>query len=103
VIPIWFAALAPPIAAITHLQFSYILEHTACATRSTFQIHILTVLLIAIVVCAGVVAQREWVREKSRGTRRLMAVMGMIGAFIFGLFIIAQWFPTFVLGTCVRT
>jgi hypothetical protein len=111
-VPIWFAALAPPIAAITHLQFSYVLEHTACATQSKVQIHVLAVVLIAIVVWAGLVARREWIREGSRdpdqlpgpvGTRRLMALFGMIGAFIFGLFIVAQWFPTFVLGTCVRT
>jgi hypothetical protein len=37
------------------------------------------------------------------GTRRLMALLGMIGSGIFGLFILAQWFPTFILSTCVRT
>ena len=112
VVAIWFATLAPPIAAILHLQFSFVLEHTACATQSKLQIHLLTALLIAIVLWAGLVARREWIREGSDdpdqlpgpvGTRRLMALLGMIGAFIFGLFILAQWFPTFVLGTCVRT
>ena len=111
-IPIWYAALAPPIAAIMHLQFSFVLEHTACATRSKIQMHILSIFLLAIVVSAGLVAHREWVKLGSDdpeqlpgplGTRRLMALLGMIGAFIFGLFILAQWFPNFVLGTCVRT
>ena len=112
VVPIWFAALAPPIAAITHLMFSYVLEHTACATQSKIQIHVVSVLLLAIVAWGGLIARREWIREGSDdpgqlpgpvGTRRLLALFGMIGAFIFGLFIVAQWFPTFVLGTCVRT
>lgn len=111
-IPIWFATLAPPIAAITHLQFSFVLEHTACATRSKVQMHLLTLFLLAIVISAGLVARREWVKLGSDdpgqlpgplGSRRLIALLGMIGAFIFGLFILAQWFPNFVLGTCVRT
>lgn len=112
VVPIWFAALAPPIAALTHLQFSFVLEHTACATQTKIQMHVLTIVLLGVVVWAGLVARREWIREGSDdpgqlpgpvGTRRLMALLGMIGAFIFGLFIIAQWFPNFLLGTCVRT
>ena len=109
---IWFANLGPPIAAIMHLQFSFVLEHTACATRTKIQMHLLTLFLLGIVVAAGLVARREWVKLGSDdpqdlpgplGTRRLMALLGMIGAFIFGLFILAQWFPNFVLGTCVRT
>jgi hypothetical protein len=64
------------------------------------------------VIAAAVIARREWVRLGSDdpaqlpgplGTRRLMALLGMIGSGIFGLFILAQWFPTFILSTCVRT
>jgi hypothetical protein len=111
-VPIWFANLAPPIAALAHLQFSFILEHTACATRSKIQIHIITFILMAVVVWAGLLAHRKWVAYGSDppkdhpgplGSRRLLALLGMIGAFIFGLFILAQWFPNWVLGTCVRT
>jgi hypothetical protein len=111
-VSVWFASLAPPIAAILHLQFSYIVEHTACATRSKLGIHIVTLILLAVVVAGGIVARREWVREGSGdpgqlpgpvGTRRLMSLLGIIGAFIFGLFILAQWFPSWVLDTCVRT
>jgi hypothetical protein len=112
VVPIWFCTLAPPVAAILHLQFSYVLEHTACATRSKVGIHIITAFLLSIVIFAAVIARREWVREGSEnpkqfpgpvGTRRLMALLGMVGAGIFALFILAQWFPNFVLDTCVRT
>ena len=111
-VPIWFAALAPPIAALAHLQFSFVFEHTACVTKSKIQMHILTFVLMAVVVWAGLLAHRKWVEYGSDvpgqlpgplGTRRLMALFGMIGAFIFGLFILSQWFPNFVLGTCVRT
>ena len=111
-VPIWFAFLAPPIAAITHLQLSYVFEHTACSTRSMVQIHAATVILLAIDLIAGWMAHRQWVRLGGEppgqlpgpvGSRRHMALEGMIGAGIFGLFILAQWFPNFVLGPCVRT
>lgn len=111
-VPIWFGALAGPIAAIAHLQFSFVLEHTACATGSKIGIHLISFFLLAIVIVAGVVAHREWVRLGSEnpkqypgplGSRRFLALLGMIDTFIFGLFILAQWFPNVVLGTCVRT
>jgi hypothetical protein len=110
--PLWFASLAPPIAAIGHLQFSYILEHTACSTQTKLQIHIATLIFLALVIAGGVVARREWVRLGAEppdqlpgrlGAGRFLALIGMIGAAIFGLFILAQWFPNFVLGPCIRT
>jgi hypothetical protein len=111
-IPIWFANLAPPVAALAHLQFSFVLEHPACSTQSKIGIHIITIVLLAIVIWAGLVARSEWRQLGADGpkqlpgplgSRRLMALFGMIGAFIFGLFILAQWFPNLVLGPCVRT
>lgn len=109
---IWFANLAPPVTALAHLQFSYVLEHVACSTQARWQMHALSLFLLAVDIAAGLVARREWVKLGSDdpgqlpgpiGTRRLLALMGMIGAFIFGLFIVAQWFPSFVLPECVRT
>jgi hypothetical protein len=32
-----------------------------------------------------------------------MALLGMIGAGIFTLFILAQWFPNAMLPVCIRT
>ena len=111
-VPIWFVNLAPPIAALAHLQFSFVFEHTACATRSKMPMHVLTLVLMTIVIAAGILARRKW-RELGAddpkqlpgplGTNRLLALFGMIGAFVFGLFILAQWFPNFVLGVCERT
>ena len=93
VVPIWFGLLGAPIAALAHLQFSYVLEHTACATGSKLGIHLVTLLLLGVVVAAGIVAHREWVRLGSEdpkqypgplGSRRLMALLGMIDTFIPG-------------------
>jgi hypothetical protein len=112
VVSIWFASLAPPVAALAHLHLSFILEHTACATGSKVAIHVVTIALLATVVWAAATARSEWIRQGSAdpgqlpgpvGTRRLLALFGMLGALIFGLFILAQWFPNLILGTCVRT
>jgi hypothetical protein len=110
--PVWFGSLAPPLAAILHLQFMYVLEHPACSTQSKIGLHAISIALLALDLLGGFVANREWVKlggddpgqlPGPLGSRRLLALFGMIGAFIFGLFILAQWFPTFVLPECVRT
>jgi hypothetical protein len=110
--PIWFANLAPPITALAHLQFSFVLEHVACSTQVKWQMHALSTFLLAVNITAGLVARHEWIKLGSDhpgqvgapvGPRRLVSLLGMIGAFIFGLFILAQWFPIFVLPECVRT
>ena len=111
-VPVWFGALGAPIAALAHLQFSYVLGHTACSTGSKLGIHLISIVLLAIVIAAGIVAHHEWVKLGSEdpkqypgplGSWRFLALLGMIDTFIFGLFILAQWFPNLVLGTCVRT
>jgi len=111
-VPIWLAFLLPPVMALLHLQISYPLDHTACSTGTKLQLHIFSVVALFIDAFAGLLAHREWVRLGSGtpgqlpgplGSRRLMALLGMIGAGIFAIFIIAQWFPNFVLDPCVRT
>ena len=50
------------LAAIAHLQIRFVLEHTACATHSKIQMHVLTLFLLAVVITAGIIAHREWVK-----------------------------------------
>lgn len=109
---IWFALLGPPSAALLHLQMSFILEHTACATGTKIQIHIYTLISLLVVAWAALIAHRHWVAQGSEdpgqhagpaGTLRLMALLGMIGAGVFTLFILAQWYPNVMLPTCIRT
>ena len=109
---IWFGLLGPPMAALLHLQMSYALEHTACATGNKLQLHIWTAVCLIIVLAAGLIAHRHWVALGSEGpgeqpgpsgTRRLMSLLGMIGAGIFTLFILAQWFPSLMLPVCIQT
>ncbi len=111
-IAVWFAFLAPPIAALAHLQASFVLQHIACLTHSKIQVHAVSLALLAVVIAGGAVAQREWAKEGSSdprelpgpvGPRRLLALFGMVGAFMSGLFILAQWFPAFVYEACTRT
>jgi hypothetical protein len=109
---IWFALLGPPSAALLHLQMSYVFEHVACSTGSKLGIHIYTLLSLLIIAWAGLIARRHWIAEGSEGpgqhpgplgTIRLMALSGMIGAGIFTLFVLAQWFPNIMLPVCIRT
>ena len=109
---IWFALLLPPSVALLHLQFSYVLEHVACSTGSQLPIHVFTVLCLLVLAWAGLLAHRHWVEQGSDdpgqhpgpvGRVRLMALGGMIGAGIFTLFVLAQWFPNFVLPVCIQT
>jgi hypothetical protein len=107
-----FAMLAPPMMALTQITLGYPLEHTSCATQSLLQFHILTVVMLAVTAVAGGIAHRHWVRLGSEipregspphGPRRLMALIGMIGAVAFGFFIIVQWLPVTMLPPCIRT
>jgi hypothetical protein len=112
VIPIWLGMMIPPAAALTHVGLGYAVEHTACATQSLISFHVLTVTLLLLTIAAGAVSRREWRRNGAsnpgagpppHGTRRLMSLIGMLGAVLFSFIILAQWFPVTMLGPCVRT
>lgn len=109
---VWSAFLIPPLVSLLHLQVSYTFEHVACSTGNSIQIHILTILCVLVTVWAGLVAHRHWKRLGSEdpgqhpgpaGSHRLMALLGMVGAGAGVLFILAQWFPNFILSACIRT
>ena len=111
-VAIWFCLIAPPLMALLHLQIIYPLDHVACSTGTKLLIHGYTILSLIVVAIGGWIGRREWIRLGSRnpqkgpgpeGTLRLMALMGMIGALLFALFIVAQWFPTVMLSPCIRT
>lgn len=112
VLGIWIAFVLPLLVALLHLQISYSLEHVACSTGSTIQIHIYTVVSLVVVVVCGLVARRHWISLGSAdpgqhpgpvGSLRLMSLLGMIGSVMAVLFILAQWFPNFILPVCIRT
>jgi hypothetical protein len=111
-VPIWLGLIVPPLAALTHVALGYAVEHTSCAIQSLVPFHALTALLLAAVAAAGFVSLREWRRNGSatpgegpppHGTRRLMALMGMVGSALFAFIIIMQWLPATMLPPCVRT
>lgn len=111
-IPIWLGLLTPPAAALTHITVGYPVEHTSCATQTLVQFHLLTVVLLVVTAGAGLIARREWARYGSavpgdgpppHGTRRLMSLLGMIGAAAFAFIIIVQWLPVTMLPPCIRT
>jgi hypothetical protein len=102
-IAVWLAFLAPPIAALAHLQASFVLQHIACLTHSSIAVHAVSLALFFVAIAGGVVARRAWSKKSSSDARRLLALLGMIGAIMSGLLILAQWYPAFVLEACTRT
>jgi len=109
---IWLSFLVPPLVGLLHLQMSYTLEHVACSTGSTMQIHIYTIVSLLVVAWCGLVARRHWVSLGSDdpgqhpgplGSLRLMSLLGMIGSLVSALFILAQWYPNLILPVCIRT
>jgi hypothetical protein len=112
VVPIWLGLLVPPFAALTHVALGYPVEHTACALQSLLPFHLLTAILLGLVIICGIVSLREWRRNGAtvpgegpppHGTRRLMALMGLLGAALFAFIIVVQWLPVTMLPPCVRT
>lgn len=111
-VAIWLAMLVPPAAALAHVAAGYPIEHTACATQTLVGFHALTVVLLLLTAASGIAARREWVRRGSKtpgdspppdGTRRFMALIGMLGAILFAFVILIQWLPVTMLPPCVRT
>ena len=111
-VPIWLGLMAPPIAALLHVVAGYPIEHSACAMHTLVPFHVFTVCLLAVVGVAGLASRKEWRRRGSEnpgdgpppdGARRLMALMGVLGAVLFAFIIVVQWLPTTLLPPCVRT
>lgn len=109
---LWVAFLAPPSIALLNLEFGYVLGHIACQTASKIPVHLFMLVCLAIVTCTALIAWREWTAlgeaEPGQasgpvGSRRLMALAGLIGSATAAYVILAQWFPVFLLDPCIRT
>jgi len=98
--------------ALLNLMFGFVLGHIACEYGEKLHVHILMVACLAVVGFAAFLSWREWTAlgeltpgdiRGPLGTRRFMALTGLMGAGISAYLIIAQWFPTFIISPCMRT
>ena len=106
---LWFGVLAPPFFYLLDEELSYAFSYGACGTgrRGAF---LLSTLICAVVVVIGAMmslaqyralpdtADLEGARALDRD--RFLAVLGMGASGLFLLFILANFVPKLMLGTC---
>ena len=116
----WFGLLAGPITYLVLLQTVYTLGYVACETRSTWFLHVCTLVATIVVTAAGVLGWRaaagDPVRlehpetaeplslattdEVRRQRSTWMGVMAAGQSVLFLLLIVALEFPILVLHEC---
>jgi hypothetical protein len=98
--------------ALLNLAFGFVLGHIACEKGTKIGVHLFMFASLVVVLLAGLLAWRGWSSlgeddpgELSGpvGTRRLLALVGIVSAALSALVILAQWYPAFVLPPCMRT
>jgi hypothetical protein len=108
----WFGLVAPPAAWLLNLEFGYSLAHAACHGSGMLPVHAATVAALGLCAIGAAAAFITWRRSGSDWPRdvagaldrsRLLSTLGLGGALIFALIIVAQWIPTFMLEPCWRT
>jgi hypothetical protein len=106
---VWFTFLAGPFAWLFHLLGSYLLVPYACEYGLTILIHVTSLLALALAAAGGAVGLTTWRRMGQTlqleaggpvGRSRFMAACGVANAIGFGLVIIGQWIPTFLMNPC---
>jgi hypothetical protein len=111
-VSLWLGFLVPPAMALLNLMFSFVLGHIACQTGYRIGLHVFMLASLTVIGVAGFIAWRGWSAlgeddpgqlSGPVGSRRLLALVGMVSAALSGFVVVAQWFPVFVLPPCIRT
>jgi len=107
---LWFGMMGAPLAWALGFGTDYGLVRLACARQNMIPLHLVTVVELAVVVAAGVVAHREWRRAgggepaEAGGPiprSRFMGMFGMLASAFFALLVLAQWAPKLFLNPCM--
>jgi small-conductance mechanosensitive channel len=101
---LWYAIVGTPMFVLLNLQLSYSLTPVACSGGSTLVMHLLTAILLALVIVAGVGAavrlRRDWIEDAVLSRPSFMAMIGILESVLFSMVIIAQWLPHAYLSPC---
>jgi len=101
---LWYAILGAPLLTLTNLELSYALTPVACRAGSQFGMNIMTAVLLALVIVAGVAAatrlRRNWQEDTVLSRPSFMAILGILESALFSAVIIAQWMPHAYLSAC---
>ena len=106
---LWAGVLVGPFAALMQLQINYALVLWSCSHRSTWPLHLVSVMALFLTSVAGLLSFRVWqrisIKEDAAGPAarsRLMSAVGVLISALMALWIIAQWFPIFLYDPCQR-
>lgn len=101
---LWYAMLGPPLLTLLNLQLSYSITPLACRAGSQLGMHVMTAILLALVIVAGVGAamrlRRNWIEDTVLSRPAFMAMLGILESVLFSTVIIAQWLPHAFLSAC---
>jgi hypothetical protein len=106
---LWAGVLVGPLASLTALELGYVLVERACASGQMLPVHLAFLGCFLATAATGWLSWREWQRWGSRlsseaggreGRSRFLATLGLIGAPLFGLVIVAQWSAVLFLHPC---
>jgi hypothetical protein len=108
---LWTAVLLGPVVYLVNLQVSYVMVDWACASGTTWALHIAHAAAVAVAVVATLLSWSFWRRAGgdwpnsaggSAARTRLLGAVGTLGGALFALSILAQWMTVMVLGACLR-
>ena len=106
---LWYGMLVPPLAYGANLILGYVLVQHVCSTGHFYILHAITIVAVVVVLSAGLIAWREYVRiprqaDDEGGSpfdrAQFMAIFGMMSALGFTIAIIATAVPRFILSPC---
>lgn len=107
---LWFGMMGAPLAWALGFSIDYGLVRLACARQNMIPLHLVTLVELAVVILAGVVAHREW-RLAGGGEpteaggpiprARFMGMFGMLASAFFVLLVLAQWTPKVFFNPCM--
>ncbi len=106
----WVAVLAGPVGWLIQFQARYSLVPWVCASGYRFVLHLISLVFLLGVAGAGLVCWRRWVQAGARwpaetdpprqGRVEFLWGLGILTNTMFGLVIIAQAIPAFILNPC---
>ena len=102
---LWLGLLAGPMAWALQLPLVYALAVWSCDHVGMAALHVVSVLAIAAALGGGFASWRNLRRldspaDAGAGTRRLMALLGLMTASLFGLVVLGSWLAVFLLSPC---
>lgn len=105
---LWLGLGLAPLAWAVNLQSNYTVSALGCTAPWLIVMHLVTVAALGAATLGGWISWRNWQAAGKgpehegtrRGRSRFLAISGLLFSGYFGLAILAQWIPTFVIEPC---